>query len=187
MSAMPPPPPPPPPAAPGHPEHFAHARVRAGFGARLGGYLLDGLIYGLIAGIFVAIGVGLIVAGAKDCIDKIDAADGDTVTCTSSELNSPGMVFAGIVVIALGLMFVLFLYARSLGKTGQTMGRKIVGVRVVDKFTEQPIGFGRALGRTLFAHLISSAFFSLGYLWMLWDAEKQTWHDKVVGSVVVRG
>jgi len=25
----------------------------------------------------------------------------------------------------------------------------------------------------------------IGYLWMLWDDEKQTWHDKVVGSVVV--
>ena len=25
----------------------------------------------------------------------------------------------------------------------------------------------------------------LGYLWMLWDPEKQTWHDKMAGSVVV--
>lgn len=185
MSAMPPPPPPPPSAA-GHPDHFAHAKVRAGFGARLGSYLLDGLIYGLIAGIFVGVGVGMIVAGARDCIEKIDAAGSDsTVTCTNSELNSPGLVLGGIVVIALGVLVVLFLYCRSLGKTGQTMGRKIVGVRVVDKFTEQPIGFGRALGRTLFAQLISSAFCSLGYLWMLWDGEQQTWHDKVVGSVVV--
>jgi uncharacterized RDD family membrane protein YckC len=26
----------------------------------------------------------------------------------------------------------------------------------------------------------------LGYLWMLWDKEKQTWHDKIIGSIVVR-
>ncbi|MFM8387932.1 MAG: RDD family protein, partial [Actinomycetota bacterium] len=26
--------------------------------------------------------------------------------------------------------------------------------------------------------------FLLGYLWMLWDSEKQTWHDKMVSSVV---
>ena len=25
----------------------------------------------------------------------------------------------------------------------------------------------------------------LGYFWMLWDREKQTWHDKMAGSVVV--
>lgn len=25
----------------------------------------------------------------------------------------------------------------------------------------------------------------LGYLWMLWDGEKQSWHDKAAGSVVI--
>jgi uncharacterized RDD family membrane protein YckC len=25
----------------------------------------------------------------------------------------------------------------------------------------------------------------LGYLWMLWDKEKQTWHDKLATTVVV--
>jgi uncharacterized RDD family membrane protein YckC len=31
----------------------------------------------------------------------------------------------------------------------------------------------------------SAFFFYIGYLWMLWDREKQTWHDKVARSVVV--
>jgi hypothetical protein len=26
----------------------------------------------------------------------------------------------------------------------------------------------------------------LGYLWMLWDDQKQTWHDKIVDSAVIR-
>jgi hypothetical protein len=38
----------------------------------------------------------------------------------------------------------------------------------------------------LFANIFSSAIFYLGYLWMLWDDKKQTWHDKVVNSVVVK-
>ena len=25
----------------------------------------------------------------------------------------------------------------------------------------------------------------LGYFWMLWDGEKQTWHDKLATTVVV--
>ncbi len=25
----------------------------------------------------------------------------------------------------------------------------------------------------------------LGYFWMLWDSEKQTWHDKIATTVVV--
>jgi uncharacterized RDD family membrane protein YckC len=27
--------------------------------------------------------------------------------------------------------------------------------------------------------------FYLGYLWMLWDPQQQTWHDKLVGTTVV--
>jgi uncharacterized RDD family membrane protein YckC len=186
MSALPPPPPPPPPPAlPGQPPPFAHARVRAQFGARLGGYLLDGLLYGLLLGVFIAGGIIIMAAAAKDCLDRIDFENDTTVNCTSDEVNA-GLLMLGIVVIAIGIMLVLFIYARSLGKTGQTWGRKIVGIRVVDKFTELPIGFGRALGRTVFANLISSSFMYLGYLWMLWDTDQQTWHDKVVGSIVVR-
>jgi uncharacterized RDD family membrane protein YckC len=33
--------------------------------------------------------------------------------------------------------------------------------------------------------IVSAVVFLLGYLWMIWDSEKQTWHDKVAGSVVV--
>jgi hypothetical protein len=28
--------------------------------------------------------------------------------------------------------------------------------------------------------------FALGYLWMLWVGEKQSWHDKMAGWVVVQ-
>jgi uncharacterized RDD family membrane protein YckC len=41
-------------------------------------------------------------------------------------------------------------------------------------------GLVRELGR-----ILSAIPFYLGYLWMLWDPEKQTWHDKLVRSVVV--
>jgi uncharacterized RDD family membrane protein YckC len=33
---------------------------------------------------------------------------------------------------------------------------------------------------------ISGATIFLGYLWMLWDPRKQTWHDKAAGSFVVK-
>lgn len=136
----------------------------------------------MLSALFIVLGVVFIITGARDCIDKIDA--NGNATCTSDELNGP-LVFLGVLVIALGVMAVLFLYVRALGRTGQTWGRKVANVRVVDQHTMQPIGFGRALGRTLFAHFISSAICYLGYLWMLWDADKQTWHDKVVGTAVI--
>jgi uncharacterized RDD family membrane protein YckC len=33
--------------------------------------------------------------------------------------------------------------------------------------------------------IVSGIPFDLGYFWMLWDKEKQTWHDKVANDVVV--
>jgi uncharacterized RDD family membrane protein YckC len=43
---------------------------------------------------------------------------------------------------------------------------------------------GRAIGRWC-VRFVSAAPIFLGYLWMLWDDDKQTWHDKVVRSRVV--
>jgi uncharacterized RDD family membrane protein YckC len=32
---------------------------------------------------------------------------------------------------------------------------------------------------------VSFVVFFIGYLWMLWDSNKQTWHDKAAGSVPI--
>jgi uncharacterized RDD family membrane protein YckC len=45
-------------------------------------------------------------------------------------------------------------------------------------------GYGRALLRYI-GRIVSTIPCLLGYFWMLWDGEKQTWHDKFAGSVVV--
>ena len=72
------------------------------------------------------------------------------------------------------------------GTTGQTLGKRALSVRVVDAHTGAPSGVGRAIGR-YFARIISAIPCFLGFLWMLWDPNKQTWHDKMVGSFVVSG
>jgi uncharacterized RDD family membrane protein YckC len=67
---------------------------------------------------------------------------------------------------------------------GQTLGQMALGIRVIDFNTGGPIGYGRAFIRWLVS-LISAAVILLGYLWMLWDKEKQCWHDKAANDVVV--
>jgi uncharacterized RDD family membrane protein YckC len=153
---------------------------RASFGSRALGEVIDFLLYGALNALFIVVGVAFIITASGDCIDKIDA----NATCTNTDVNGP-LLLLGIAIIAAGVLLVLFLYVRALGRTGQTWGRKIAKVKVVDQNTMQPLGFGRALGRTLFARLISTSLFGLGYWWMLWDDQKQTWHDKVVGSAVI--
>ncbi len=72
------------------------------------------------------------------------------------------------------------------GTTGQTPGDAALGIRVVDlrNGTGAPIGYGRAFVRWLVS-LVSGAVVLIGFLWMIWDREKQTWHDKAAGSVVI--
>ena len=67
---------------------------------------------------------------------------------------------------------------------GQTLGKRIFRIRVVDQLTGGPIGRGRAFVRWI-GLWISFFVFLLGFLWMLWDPQKQTWHDKLSKSVVV--
>lgn len=42
------------------------------------------------------------------------------------------------------------------------------------------------LFRELFIKQISGICFGLGYLWMLFDQDNQTWHDKILNTVVVQ-
>jgi uncharacterized RDD family membrane protein YckC len=70
------------------------------------------------------------------------------------------------------------------GATGQTVGKKVLGIRVYDFRQGGPIGYGRGFIRWI-SRIVSTIPILLGYFWMLWDGEKQTWHDKLAGSVVV--
>jgi uncharacterized RDD family membrane protein YckC len=70
------------------------------------------------------------------------------------------------------------------GPLGAGVGKRALGLRVVDQRTGGPIGYPRAFVRWLI-QIISAMFCFLGYFWMLWDPDKQCWHDKLAGDVVV--
>jgi uncharacterized RDD family membrane protein YckC len=86
----------------------------------------------------------------------------------------------------IGILLAFGYYTYFHGRTGQTPGDAVMSIRVIDfrDRTGQPIGYGRAFVRCLVS-IVSGFVILLGYLWMLWDGEKQTWHDKAAGSVVV--
>ena len=70
------------------------------------------------------------------------------------------------------------------GETGQTLGKKALNIRVINADTGGQVGYGKAFLRYI-ARILSSFLFCLGYFWMLWDREKQCWHDKIAGTFVV--
>jgi len=86
-----------------------------------------------------------------------------------------------VVIGVLGLAY--FIYFEG-SPSGQTVGKKIMNIRIVDATNGGPIGYGRATLR-YFAKILSGIPCGLGYFWMLWDKDKQTWHDKLATDVVV--
>ena len=70
------------------------------------------------------------------------------------------------------------------GTTGQTFGKVLFGLKVVQATGEKMtlgIGFLRWVG-----YLISAVVVYLGFIWIAFDGRKQGWHDKIAGTVVIR-
>ncbi|MCB1833540.1 MAG: RDD family protein [Geminicoccaceae bacterium] len=67
-----------------------------------------------------------------------------------------------------------------------TPGKMVMGLRIVDAETGGMPGVGQYTLR-YFGYLVSGIPFALGYLWMLFDSRRQTWHDKIGRTVVIRG
>ncbi len=103
-------------------------------------------------------------------IDLVLVAVASGVTVVLSVLPFP-LVFGGY-------MFALWLWR------GTTVGGIVFNLKVV-RLDGRPIDAATAMVRTLVAFLSVCAV-GLGFLWCLWDDERQTWHDKVAGTVVVR-
>jgi len=83
--------------------------------------------------------------------------------------------------ILVGLAYFVYLEGSP---SGQTVGKRAMNIRIVDADNGGAIGYGRALVRYL-VKILSAIPCALGYFWMLWDPNKQTWHDKLATDVVV--
>jgi uncharacterized RDD family membrane protein YckC len=92
---------------------------------------------------------------------------------------------AGLANALTSLLSLAYYVALEGSASGQTVGKRVLGIRVLDfRGGTGSIGYGRALVRNLVKYVSAIPLF-LGYLWMLWDQENQTWHDKAASSVVV--
>lgn len=129
---------------------------RAGFWQRFGAGLLDGILLSIVSGLLNAIFLG----------------------------NDPyysGDPAASGIQLLLGIAYYIYFHGSP---SGQTIGKKVLRIRVVGANDGGPIGSGAAALRYV-GSIISAIPCLLGYLWMLWDSNKQTWHDKIASTVVV--
>jgi uncharacterized RDD family membrane protein YckC len=176
MSTM--PPPPPSSIPPGYqPYATANASMNyASWGARVGGHIINGLSMILfVLPAFIAIFA--VPREYQEC-----TIDGDPGVCNLP--TSAGWAIVIVLGIA-GVIAFFVMYSRAVGKTGQFWGHRAAGVRIVNASDGSPIGAGKAFGRYLL-HYIDQVVCYLGFLWPLWDKKKQTWADKICGTVSVR-
>ncbi|EPY8493075.1 RDD family protein [Pseudomonas aeruginosa] len=83
------------------------------------------------------------------------------------------------------LVFALFgFFAKFWTHNGQTLGMQVWGLRVQNR-DGSAISLLQALLRFMIA-IASWLCLGLGFLWMLWDKDKRTWHDRYSESQMVR-
>ncbi|MGH9108080.1 MAG: RDD family protein [Acidimicrobiales bacterium] len=166
--------PPPPYPGGGYP-----APVYAGFWARVGGWLIDFIILAIVTSIIDV------------PVNRVKAARIDFhVSTTANGVTTVHQDHYSVLVLAVQVVVVL-LYAGLLVGVGRgrTIGMMAVSARAVDAADGSQIGFWRAVGRGAFEYLL---FFVLFVPWVVdmlfpaWDRRRQTLHDKVSRTVVVK-
>ena len=152
----------PPPAKP--PAGGPPPEALSGFWRRLVGAFIDWLLVGILAG----------AVGALFGVDSPSPpAQGDGFQFRF-DLAGP--------YILVELVYFTYFHATS---AGQSIGNKILGIRVLDAHSGGSLPYVRAFARALMSNVSALPCF-LGFFWMLWDPRKRTWHDIVADSLVVR-
>lgn len=88
------------------------------------------------------------------------------------------------ILASLLLVSLFAFFAKFWTHNGQTLGMQVWGVRIQNR-DGSAIDLWQALLR-FFIAIGSWLCFGLGYLWMLWDKDRCTWHDRYSESVVVQ-
>jgi uncharacterized RDD family membrane protein YckC len=153
-------PPPPASAAAGPPRE-----ALAGFWPRLVAAFLDWILIGILAA----------------AIGELFGVEAPTPPSADGGVNVQFQPAPGPFILVELVSFTYF-HATS---AGQSIGNKIMGIRVLDADTGRSLPYARAFARALMSSLSALPCF-LGFFWMLWEPRKRTWHDIVADSLVVR-
>ncbi len=106
---------------------------------------------------------------------------------------------ATAVSVIFGLLLGIAYEVWPTARWGQTLGKRILGIKVVHAMTGEAPGWGKSMGRwalpalpNLISYVISFVllfgwiFSLLCYVSLTWDRVYQGWHDKTAGTLVIR-
>jgi uncharacterized RDD family membrane protein YckC len=129
----------------------------ASYGARFVGLVVDDLV----TAVCMSPGIVLVVVG------------------------SPPLIILGIVLILAGFAGATVAYARSVSSTGQWIGNRVTGTRVVDVRNGKTVAVAEAGLRFVIRFWVSSILL-IGFLVALGNSQRRTFHDNIAGTVVTR-
>ena len=129
----------------------------AGLGSRFAAFVLDNVFLSVLTG--VTMYVTLRFAGTR----------GETLLPMATPLYFVLSVLYFWILIGIG---------------GQTLGKRLFNITVVST-TGEPVGLGRAFLR-LVGYFVSSLILCIGFLWAVFDPNKQGLHDKIARTYVVK-
>ena len=172
---------PPPPLSPG-------GQPLADFGSRLLAVLIDTAILTAVATVVFTPVLLIFVFSRLD--DMLPAETGATPQVdVFADLVGPLLLIElGIILLLLVAYYVY--YVEMMHRSGQTVGKKVMKIRVVPADPERRLTRGMAAKRYLVENVAGTLvplFVYLDGLWQLWDKPyQQTLHDKAAQTVVVK-
>jgi uncharacterized RDD family membrane protein YckC len=165
------------PVAPAPPSPLAAAAppVYAGFWRRFWSYVIDRFVLGVV---FTP--VGLLVLSPLLATESAGWTDTDLPAETLTAILGATFTVAFLAMLGSWLYYALLQSASRQA----TLGQMALGIRIAD-LAGRRVSFGRASGR-YFATVLTGLTFGLGYLLMFATARKQTLHDLVARTLVLR-
>ena len=161
-----------------------HGWELATFLRRLSALALDHLMFGLpVAIAILSIVVGVVVALPDEWSPEPGVRFGSL---------SIALFVVGFIGIALAVAYVIWWFKAL--SSGQTPGKQLVGIRAIRSHGEQ-LGWGdtfvrefvvKALLGGALSSLTGNIYGVVDGLWSLFDQDRQTIHDKMVSTIVVR-
>lgn len=67
-----------------------------------------------------------------------------------------------------------------------TPGKMLLKLKIIDAKTGNKLSFWQAVGR-YFAYIPAMLPLFFGLIWVAFDKKKQGWHDKLAGTIVIKG
>ena len=141
-----------------------------GFWIRVVAYIIDAIVLTI-----ASIPIGLIFGISM-------MASLDPTAATDQEAMLGANLLANLLSIVLGWLYYALMESSAMQAT---LGKKALGMIVTDE-SGQRIGFGRATGR-YFAKILSALILLIGFIMVAFTERKQGLHDKLAGTLVVRG